>query len=162
MARSSPKRVFSNLVLNLLISRSTPGWRRNREELHSLPDHADVPLRLHYHGDLGLPDALRFIYSLLHLLLQVAAHRASGGDRKSTRLNSSHVAISYAVFCLKKKTKTNVITSYEWFNGFVGLVLGVLGGVFALGIFTKRGNEICAYTGFSISAIVHVIFQFLI
>src|SRR5207253_9702187 len=28
---------------------------------------------------------------------------ADGGDRKSTRLNSSHVAISYAVFCLKKK-----------------------------------------------------------
>src|SRR5207253_5970907 len=27
-------------------------------------------------------------------------------DRKSTRLNSSHVAISYAVFCLKKKTAT--------------------------------------------------------
>src|SRR5690625_7006488 len=28
-------------------------------------------------------------------------------DRKSTRLNSSHVAISYAVFCLKKKRKDN-------------------------------------------------------
>src|SRR5207253_6475493 len=28
-----------------------------------------------------------------------------GEDRKSTRLNSSHVAISYAVFCLKKKKK---------------------------------------------------------
>src|SRR5690625_5636964 len=28
---------------------------------------------------------------------------SSRGDRKSTRLNSSHVAISYAVFCLKKK-----------------------------------------------------------
>src|SRR5256885_7900088 len=28
-----------------------------------------------------------------------------GGDRKSTRLNSSHLVISYAVFCLKKKTK---------------------------------------------------------
>src|SRR5690554_7374993 len=27
-------------------------------------------------------------------------------DRKSTRLNSSHVRISYAVFCLKKKTRT--------------------------------------------------------
>src|SRR5437899_6013022 len=27
-------------------------------------------------------------------------------DRKSTRLNSSHLGISYAVFCLKKKTKT--------------------------------------------------------
>src|SRR2546421_5690202 len=29
-----------------------------------------------------------------------------GGDRKSTRLNSSHDQISYAVFCLKKKKKT--------------------------------------------------------
>src|SRR5256885_11630596 len=29
--------------------------------------------------------------------------RRAGGDRKSTRLNSSHLVISYAVFCLKKK-----------------------------------------------------------
>src|SRR5690606_41961241 len=31
---------------------------------------------------------------------------ADQGDRKSTRLNSSHVKISYAVFCLKKKNHT--------------------------------------------------------
>src|SRR3712207_7419223 len=31
---------------------------------------------------------------------------ANAGDRKSTRLNSSHANISYAVFCLKKKKKT--------------------------------------------------------
>src|SRR3712207_6934115 len=31
---------------------------------------------------------------------------AARGDRKSTRLNSSHANISYAVFCLKKKKKT--------------------------------------------------------
>src|SRR2546422_1826321 len=31
-----------------------------------------------------------------------------GRDRKSTRLNSSHGYISYAVFCLKKKKKTNI------------------------------------------------------
>src|SRR5690348_18242985 len=31
---------------------------------------------------------------------------AAVGDRKSTRLNSSHPSISYAVFCLKKKKKT--------------------------------------------------------
>src|SRR2546427_3724117 len=30
-------------------------------------------------------------------------HRVPAGDRKSTRLNSSHSQISYAVFCLKKK-----------------------------------------------------------
>src|SRR5439155_20105744 len=34
---------------------------------------------------------------------QHGAHAWSSLDRKSTRLNSSHVAISYAVFCLKKK-----------------------------------------------------------
>src|SRR5947209_10315864 len=37
--------------------------------------------------------------------LQKYAAEIAGGDRKSTRLNSSHANISYAVFCLKKKTK---------------------------------------------------------
>src|SRR5262245_62919178 len=32
-------------------------------------------------------------------------------DRKSTRLNSSHLGISYAVFCLKKKKKKNIKTT---------------------------------------------------
>src|SRR5207249_5924283 len=34
--------------------------------------------------------------------------RRAGLDRKSTRLNSSHVSISYAVFCLKKKKKQSI------------------------------------------------------
>src|SRR3712207_8375688 len=34
------------------------------------------------------------------------------GDRKSTRLNSSHANISYAVFCLKKKKKSIITRSY--------------------------------------------------
>src|SRR5256885_5669815 len=34
-------------------------------------------------------------------------------DRKSTRLNSSHLVISYAVFCLKKKKKKSLILSNE-------------------------------------------------
>src|SRR6266498_4707532 len=43
---------------------------------------------------------------------QAASHRAAHQqlhqpDRKSTRLNSSHVRISYAVFCLKKKNTNN-------------------------------------------------------
>src|SRR5438132_6684153 len=33
--------------------------------------------------------------------------RGERGDRKSTRLNSSHTVISYAVFCLKKKNRKN-------------------------------------------------------
>src|SRR5215510_11321595 len=42
-----------------------------------------------------------WILATFLLCLACSSHR----DRKSTRLNSSHVAISYAVFCLKKKTK---------------------------------------------------------
>src|SRR5690606_39293581 len=37
------------------------------------------------------------------LILGRYANLSASGDRKSTRLNSSHVKISYAVFCLKKK-----------------------------------------------------------
>src|SRR5437870_8045948 len=40
----------------------------------------------------------------------LAARRLRHRDRKSTRLNSSHVAISYAVFCLKKKNQLHFIT----------------------------------------------------
>src|SRR5207253_11209006 len=45
--------------------------------------------------------------------LDRGAHRRGDGhlggeDRKSTRLNSSHVAISYAVFCLKKKSNCRI------------------------------------------------------
>src|SRR2546430_5748565 len=35
--------------------------------------------------------------------------RVEGLDRKSTRLNSSHSQISYAVFCLKKKNKRDIV-----------------------------------------------------
>src|SRR5437870_2880231 len=45
--------------------------------------------------------------AILNVVLRASQARVSTGkDRKSTRLNSSHVAISYAVFCLKKKTTT--------------------------------------------------------
>src|SRR5207248_5779457 len=38
---------------------------------------------------------------------------AQQGDRKSTRLNSSHRTISYAVFCLKKKKKKKIKKKYK-------------------------------------------------
>src|SRR5690349_22072254 len=43
----------------------------------------------------------------LAMALVHAGQRTLLLDRKSTRLNSSHVEISYAVFCLKKKTKNS-------------------------------------------------------
>src|SRR5690242_21511531 len=47
---------------------------------------------------------------LPHLERQRAPRRAQ--DRKSTRLNSSHMSISYAVFCLKKKKTQSYTTPY--------------------------------------------------
>src|SRR3712207_7316984 len=41
-------------------------------------------------------------------LAATSTTRAGSEDRKSTRLNSSHANISYAVFCLKKKKKENI------------------------------------------------------
>src|SRR5690625_5171715 len=56
-----------------------------------LPGYRDVP-QLIWHG---LPLYQAFLFSKGHF---------HGKDRKSTRLNSSHVASSYAVFCCKKET----------------------------------------------------------
>src|SRR2546422_4561091 len=74
----------------------------------SLLGHAEGPLPL--------------LHQLAHLRLGLLALRAGGvepldvqrprrgdGDRKSTRLNSSHGYISYAVFCLKKKKPENLL-----------------------------------------------------
>src|SRR5256885_8820402 len=44
--------------------------------------------------------------------LWVHVHSKGPRDRKSTRLNSSHLVISYAVFCLKKKKKKKKIKEY--------------------------------------------------
>src|SRR5438874_5511793 len=65
-------------------------------------------------GDDLLAQALDALEALLEARIRRSGLRRGGpradadpvrtGDRKSTRLNSSHVEISYAVFCLKKKT----------------------------------------------------------
>src|SRR3970282_2835955 len=60
---------------------------------------------------LSLHDALPISFDLGFALTSGAHeydHRYELEDRKSTRLNSSHVEISYAVFCLKKKNKSSV------------------------------------------------------
>src|SRR5690554_7880925 len=61
---------------------------------------------------LSLHDALPICFPRLHIVCAHAGMPHFGRiwrhireDRKSTRLNSSHVRISYAVFCLKKKKK---------------------------------------------------------
>src|SRR2546427_5470128 len=58
----------------------------------------------------GDADALSQLYDryngILKALILRVIHNEAEADRKSTRLNSSHSQISYAVFCLKKKKRT--------------------------------------------------------
>src|SRR6267154_4098695 len=73
-------------------------------EIYTLSLHDALPIS-------GLP-----LGELRHVVLAAARDPAvlaeqQPGDRKSTRLNSSHPSISYAVFCLKKKKKTSKVIS---------------------------------------------------
>src|SRR2546430_6963634 len=72
--------------------------RRGRRAGHSAKRVLRHGRRRHY--EKGRPDARRLLRPFC-----LTRGDAGGGDRKSTRLNSSHSQISYAVFCLKKKKK---------------------------------------------------------
>src|SRR5690625_1954601 len=59
--------------------------------------------------NLSIGDSIAGLHAALGIVLALF-ERQGQGDRKSTRLNSSHVAISYAVFCLIKKKKTRKVS----------------------------------------------------
>src|SRR5690349_23180705 len=80
-------------------------------EIYTLSLHDALPI---YDGrrvtdDVGLCGTCRWVRIVTNRRASVSAraHR----DRKSTRLNSSHVEISYAVFCLKKKKVSNTAST---------------------------------------------------
>src|SRR5947199_5677490 len=54
-----------------------------------------------------LQTIFEFLVIALSLFIVIKGINRLKRDRKSTRLNSSHLGISYAVFCLKKKKKTH-------------------------------------------------------
>ena len=51
-------------------------------------------------------------------------------------------------------------SAYEWFNSFMGLVLGVLAGIFVLGAFTKKATSLGAYVAFGVSAVLVVFLKY--
>lgn len=51
-------------------------------------------------------------------------------------------------------------SAYEWFNSFMGLVLGVLAGIFVLGAFSKKATKVGAYAGFIVSTIVVIYLKY--
>src|SRR3712207_7841285 len=85
-------------------------------EIYTLSLHAALPISVAVFAEQFL-DALVLLVD--HLPLPADQRAADGGeevvrvdvDRKSTRLNSSHANISYAVFCLKKKNTSPAQTT---------------------------------------------------
>src|SRR5438477_10234692 len=77
-------------------------------EIYTLSLHDALPILTIVTAD----DQSKLLAQLLSDLKKKARDDLQG-DRKSTRLNSSHMSISYAVFCLKKKKKTST-TYTQW------------------------------------------------
>src|SRR2546422_8104187 len=73
-------------------------------EIYTLSLHDALPISLAFDGHAAPPWTRRSIEGR-PWPPRAVRERSSESDRKSTRLNSSHGYISYAVFCLKKKKK---------------------------------------------------------
>src|SRR5438132_12530631 len=85
-------------------------WRRAfyREDRHRCLWRTATDFRCDQKIDWSTQGPLRrFTWPTQRFVLSARRSRKAQRDRKSTRLNSSHTVISYAVFCLKKKKKTN-------------------------------------------------------
>src|SRR3712207_9217178 len=88
-------------------------------EIYTLSLHDALPILVGVADELHVPDPHRARHLELrdevghpvqpdhvgHVDVEHRGARGADGDRKSTRLNSSHANISYAVFCLKKKKR---------------------------------------------------------
>src|SRR5690606_41690585 len=108
LAHRHPSSVFHHPSVDLTDLPSFP--TRRSSDLLGEGDDAELPeqvldraLRAGEEGEIGGVDAAQFGVLLEHAGRVVLRVERDGEDRKSTRLNSSHVKISYAVFCLKKK-----------------------------------------------------------
>src|SRR2546422_5578800 len=71
-------------------------------EIYTLSLHDALPISPVQHGERAAVRRVR-VGPLAHEVIDPPLEPLGGVDRKSTRLNSSHGYISYAVFCLKKK-----------------------------------------------------------
>src|SRR3712207_7968882 len=86
--------LFRSILQESLAAKALHGWLQNRHQTL-------MPMTF----TLAAMDE-RSRALLVHVMaLAAAADGETDADRKSTRLNSSHANISYAVFCLKKKKK---------------------------------------------------------
>src|SRR5258708_27959834 len=138
MIRRPPRStLFPYTTLFRSLERSLFFWNYNRNKKSVALDLRAAASREHLLRLLGGAD----------ILLDAScgpAQKAQQIDRKSTRLNSSHQIISYAVFCLKKKKNYKTFTnSFNFFNNF---------GLFNRSILYNIQQSFCTYS-FDVSII---------
>src|SRR5690606_1952907 len=112
LPKAMPLSTNRRLMLMAGSSRLIRRDRRQAGQIFGYPDNGFVVDKRSWKGRHGV-EAVADENFKIRLRQAAPGYRrahADFGDRKSTRLNSSHVKISYAVFCLKKKTqRTNQV-----------------------------------------------------
>src|SRR5690554_7294799 len=97
-------RLLTWLDVERLLKQTTHRWADLPENILAVDCFASG-MDIYHNGDESQVDQwLTKVFGRLYLPAEAGRH-VELKDRKSTRLNSSHVRISYAVFCLKKKKK---------------------------------------------------------
>lgn len=84
-------------------------------------------------------------------------------DDKAKTALARYISLGVGIFAIVISivmAHSNIQSAYEFFNSFMGLILGVLGGTFALGIFTKKGNKYGAYAALISSSAVMVFVKY--
>lgn len=83
-------------------------------------------------------------------------------DNRRTKI-AQFVSLAVGLFSIGVSivmAHSDIKSAYEWFNSFMGLVLGLLGGVFILGFVSKKANKQGAYAALIVSTIVMVFIKY--
>ncbi|MFD1671841.1 sodium:solute symporter [Agrilactobacillus yilanensis] len=94
--------------------------------------------------------------------IQDAISKKHRTDAQNTRL-ARWISLGVGIFSIIISivlAHSDIKSAYEWFNGFMGLVLGVLGGTFILGMVSKKANKQGAYAALLASGLVMIFVKY--
>ena len=111
-----------------------------------------------------LSTGLNSVASSWTLDIQAVLSKKELGFEKETKIGQrvSLLVGIFAIIVAMVLANSGVTSAYEWFNGFMGLVLGILVGVFILGAFTRVSNTFGAVCAFVAASVVMVYVKYFV